>query len=444
MSGHNVVVLILDSLRKDRVSVYNEEVSFTPNMESIADDSTVYLNANAQAPWTLPSVTSIFTGKYPWEHGATHGKGFYEGSDKLLAERFREEGYNTKLVTPNVWMSETIGNTDGFQEVQNFLGVAENKHLKKIISLTNKYFSKLPKTLRKNVMKAVTELDARILSEHNNIDPERTISKAEEFISDLSDEKFFLVVNTLSPHEPYDRGNPPEEYIEKHGVDPEKVPSTEKEFFRSDSDEEELKKAYDAAADYTDDLVGRLNQAITENELEEDTVFVIMSDHGQALCEDGLFGHQFTLMDSVIETPLIVKSPEEHRDQVEEIFELRQLYDLIPALAGITNKKVEPLGESRGGYEFPDSYISVAPKEKREELDRKLRYYRNTEYKVTKSETRSGKTFYEARKEDNQKIEPTEEMKKRVDEISSDKAETSEEIDRDEEVKERLEKLGYR
>jgi choline-sulfatase len=447
MDRSNVVLIVLDSLRKDRVSVYNDEIDFTPNIEEVAEESRVYSNANAQAPWTLPSVTSIFTGKYPWEHGATHGHGYYSGSEKLLGERFEEKGYRTKLATPNVWISSTAGNIDGFQSVENFLGLASREPLKTLMEKSNKAFSYLPIGLRGKIMDILTGFQHSFLDKFSTIDSEKTVREGIRFLEDVEDENFFLFINVLSPHEPYDNGNPPKKYLEKHDVDTEKVPGTEKEYFqRDDVDLEEFRKAYDAAADFTDDLVGRIHNAIKENDLEDDTYFVIISDHGQALGQEGLFGHQFTLMDEVIETPLIISGPEIDSERVEEVFELRQLYNLLPSLAGISEERIQPLGEARGGYEFPDSYKNIVPDEKKDEIDRKLRYVKDSKTKVVKSTGRSGDENYTATDlESGENVEPEEELRQRVNNTEAENCETlePEEAERDEEVKKRLEKLGY-
>jgi len=248
----------------------------------------------------------------------------------------------------------------------------------------------------------------------------------------------------MSAHEPYEPGDPPQKYLDKHNVnDIDKVPGTEREFFQSEYDIDEMEKAFDAAVDYTDDLVGEIRDSLAENNLKQDTVLVVASDHGQAVGKNGVYGHQFTLMDRVIETPLLVENPDlEDSETRDALFELRQLYDLVPYLAGIGEEPDEPK-EVRGGYEYPESFTGIIPKDLREKFDRKLRYVKTSSQKIVKSTNRSGEEEYEFTKYDDDEEISEEELREKVDNIESISQESEDSQIEDEEVKKRLEDLGY-
>lgn len=439
----NVVVLVLDTLRKDKISVYNDDVDFTPNFESIAEESVVYTGANAQAPWTLPSTASMFTGKYPWEHGATHEKIYLDNDDTVLAEKFQDEGFHTKVISPNTWISPSIGTVDGFGEVENLIGLVGREPLQTISGKLTHLFTYLPENLSQKITYGLDLFLERFVDVCKS---RETVEETKNFLSDVDDnEDFFLFVNLMSAHEPYEIGDPPQEYLDRHGVeDLDKVPGTEREFFQSEYDVNEMEKAYDAAVDYTDDLVGEIRDTLRENNLEDDTVLVIVSDHGQAVGKDGIYGHQFTLMDRVIETPMIVSDPEtSEAEEKDGLFELRQLYDLVPYLAGI-GEEPEEVDEVRGGYEFPESFVGVIPDDKRERFDRKLRYVKTQSQKIVKSTNRSGEDSYQVIDLDTgEEASESEELREKVDRIEDVSADEETKQIEDEEVKKRLEDLGY-
>lgn len=440
----NVLFLVLDSLRRDKISVYNEDVDFTPNFKEIAENSTVYTQANAQAPWTLPSTATIFTGKYPWEHGATHKKIYLDNNERTLAEKFQEKDYITQAISPNTWISQSVGTVDGFDQVDNLIGLAGLAPFQKLSGKITELFTYLPEFVSQKITYTLDLFLEKFVDVCKSRD---TVSSTKKFLKEIDeDDDFFLFVNLMSAHEPYEIGDPPEEYINKHDVNAiEQVPDTEREYFHTDYDKENMEKAYNAAVDYTDDLVGEINESLKRNNLFDDTIVVIASDHGQAVGKDGVYGHQFTLMDRVVDTPLIISDPETGSEQKSHLFELRQLYKLIPYLADIEDSKPRRLAEVKGGYEFPESFAGVIPDNLRDKFDRKLRYIKTEDRKIIKSESRSGETDYKiTNRSGSQKVHEDADLKKRVDnieEVSSTEPEDNK-IE-DEEVKSRLEDLGY-
>lgn len=441
----NVIIFVLDSLRKDRLSPYNSEVEFTPNFQKLAEESEVFEEAYAQAPWTLPSTASMLTGLYPLEHKANHSKTTLDTEDNLLPELFSEEDYRTVLITPNTWLSPSIGTTEGFDEVENFLGVAGKGPVQTFFRKSTDLFNFLPEKARKKVAYMANIVFERFTTV-DLCKSRETVDRTKQFIENSGDEEFFLFVNLMSAHEPYDPGDPPEKYLEKHGVkNIGEVPSTEREFFNDGYDKEDLKKAYDAAVDYTDDLVGELMDCIEEQGLEENTVIVVLGDHGQAAGDEGIYGHQFTVMDSVVETPLMIKGPD-NEGTVNDLFELKELYSVVPGLAGI--QEIPEIGseEVKGSYEFPEFFVGVIPSDRREEFDRKFRFIKDEDTKIVKSVKRSGEAEYKAFNSDKDELDITDAMKRRVDNIWNEKEEASgsskDSID-DEKVKKRLEDLGY-
>ncbi|MFW6321297.1 MAG: sulfatase [Halohasta sp.] len=443
----NVVFLVLDSLRTDRVSAYNEAVDFTPNLQSIADSSIVFENAVTQAPWTLPSHASMFTGAYPWDHGTTHARSYFDGRETFIGA-LGEAGYHTAAITPNVWITPHKGMTDDFDSVENFLA-ADNSVTQRLSRLSTKLYDGLG-TTTKRVMGRQLDRAFRLFGVDDSCKSEETVGAVEQYLSGQdNDENFFLYVNLMEPHEPY---HPPAQYKEKHGVDDESgIPHRQKDLFTMDEiDFEGLRRIYDASADYTDDLVGRITDALKANGLAEDTVVVLLSDHGQALGEDGAFGHQFTVAEPVINTVLMIDHPDLAARRESRLFELRRLQDLVPYYAGIAPEPEDVFSEiALGGCEFPENFTGFIPTDEWDTYYRKLRYAKTTDTTVVKSVGEDGDAIYTAIDLDSgEEIAVPADLKRAVDGIGDvevgDADSLQEPGEADAEVTQRLEALGYR
>ena len=449
----NVVFLVLDSLRKDRLSVYNEAVDFTPHIQGLADSAVVFENAVTQAPWTLPSHASMFTGEYPWNHGTTHAKSYFEGGETFVSN-FKTAGYSTGAVTPNVWITPHKGMTEDFDHVENFLGKADNRVSVRLSKLGTKLFNTLGDGTRRVLGRQLDRI-FRLFGVDDSTKSEETVEAVEEYLGQRrADEDFFLFVNLMEPHEPY---HPPKSYKDRHGVtDESAIPHRQKDMFtKDDIDFDELRKVYDASVDYTDDLVGRIVDALEANGLDDDTVVVLLSDHGQALGEDGeQFGHQFTVSEPVVNSVLLVDHPDMGPESEERPVELRKLAELVPYYAGIASRPEGIFSDTvKGGIEYPENFTGYIPRDRWDEYYRKYRYAKRDGTKVVKSVDEDGTARYEAYDlAADTEIPVPDDLKAAVDEATSSgtspggdrDADAAPDQEMDEEVKRRLEELGYR
>jgi arylsulfatase A-like enzyme len=437
------IFVVLDSMRRDHLGVYNDAVDFTGHIDGIAEESIVYENAVAQAPWTLPSHASMFTGQYPWEHGATNKNAHLETDERTLAETFSGHGYRTAAITPNIWLTPHKGTTDGFDDVENFLGWGSLTPLQKLYRVGSRLLERLDERTRRSVVDPLNRL-----LEAADIDTAcrsaETIDAATDFVEAHADERFFLFVNLMEPHEPYD---PPQEYLDRHGVeDLSAVPDDNEDFFAGETDYGELRKAYRASVDYTDDLIGRLDRTLSEHGLD-DAVLVVAGDHGQALGENEIFGHQFTVREEVVSVPLFVRHPDHPARRDDRLIELRELYRLLPQFAGIEEYDDED-GETDavvGGYEFPDVFKRYISDDRMEHYYRKYRYYRTDGEKIVKHETEDGTVSYRRIDLETGTRRSVETKHERlVDQLDDATGDVELQREETEAVKRRLEKLGYR
>jgi arylsulfatase A-like enzyme len=432
--SNNIVVLVLDSLRKDSISPYNDEVNFTENIDSFADEAEVFENAVAQAPWTLPSHASMFTGMYPWEHGATQKNLSLDVESSLLAERYAEKGYQTGCYTINGFLNPEAGLTEGFEEIRN-LDISDR------FSGINKAFNKLDSWLASTdesfLRRKLVRLGERFFGGYG-VEPdttEKVLEEGKDFV-ERSDDSFFLFMNLMDAHEPY---NPEEEYVEKHGgfEISELCQNTDNFYHDSDAaDFDAIRRAYNASVDYMDDQIGEFFDWMKEQGIWEDTTVIITSDHGQMLGEEGFYGHQYSVHRHLTSVPLIVKSGNIERE-TDELLELRQLYDLIPKWSGQDSETAD-IEVAKGGYEFPDFMIHRIPKERKQEFYRKLRFAQDSDGKLIEEEDEEGNKKYSEEGE----VQDRSKLRSEIESIG-ESSEGEKLEDKDEEIKNRLEDLGY-
>ena len=123
----SVVFVLVDTLRRDHLGVYGFAGGISPNIDGLAKESVLFDNAFSQAPWTKPSIATLFTSVHPDVHGLdNHGGLFGERNNELLttgvlssetvtmAEVFQSEGYRTAALVANPWLDAPFGFDQGF------------------------------------------------------------------------------------------------------------------------------------------------------------------------------------------------------------------------------------------------------------------------------------------------------------------------------------------
>ncbi|MFB6245851.1 MAG: sulfatase [Candidatus Nanohaloarchaea archaeon] len=425
----NVVLIVIDSLRKDSLGPYSQEVDFTDSLDRFADESVVYRNAIATSSWTLPVHASMFTGEYPWEHRATQRNLELDYEKKTLAEKLGEKGFRTGCFTENAWISEHAGMTVGF-DVANDFG-SGSRAIQKAVD-------RLASWVERNdnvVSRLMTRVGDYLWSNHvDHMAAEEVLDRGMEFV-ESSDERFFLFMNLMDVHEPL---RPPGEYVEDHGAEKtgDEICQDPSRFYRGrEVDFDEIRKHYDAAVDYVDDCVGKFLQELRSEGLMDETCVLIASDHGQLLGEHGHYGHQFSVADELVEVPLMLRAPTLQSGEVDETVSVREMHDMILEAAGGEKPSAEK-GSALGLYDFPDMMSNRIPESRREELYRRQRFAVDGSSKIVETETESGKV------ERKWKGKEKEELKEKLEKIKE--TGSGEEIgEKEEEIKRQLEALGY-
>jgi len=277
-SPSDVVLIVLDTTRADRLSVYGHERPVSPNLEKLARDSVVYERAWSTASWTLPSHASLLTGQYPTAHGAhitpftdpdSNGKNpaHLRESAVTIAELLGGRGYRSAAFAGAGWLSPEFGLLQGY-EVQD--------------------------------------------AENNRTLPAKQISdRALDWIDSLADdEPMHLLLNYFDPHWPYDP-KPPFNRFAK-GREHIKIPSLGDVLGGKKPSEEQIQKMldlYDGEIEYMDRHVGRVLDALRRTGRYDNAMIVVIADHGELFGEHGDLGHGAWLWEELVRIPLIVHYP---------------------------------------------------------------------------------------------------------------------------------------
>ncbi len=289
----NLIVYLIDTLRADRLGCYGGPRPVSPAIDAFARDALLFRHAVAQSPWTRSSVASLFTGLTPRSHGV-HGR-FDRLSDEAvtLAEILRGHGFRNAGVVANPIVAPTFGMHQGFD-----------------------LYDMLPE-------------DAAGSEEVN-----RRAAKLLDLVGRPGAPPFFLYLHTLDPHGPY---KPPADLRERFapGIPP-WVGSRRylKELNRGTLKPTpevpgDLLRLYDAEVAANDRSFGALLREVRRRGLWDDTVLLLVSDHGEEFYEHGGWEHGRSLHAEVLDVPLILHVPSLGGRQVSA---LAQHVDLLPTL----------------------------------------------------------------------------------------------------------------
>ena len=280
----SVLLVILDTVRADHFSSYGYEKMTTFNFDRLAGEGERYAEAYAQAPWTLPAVASILTGQPPRAHGAGRGQGGVSGLHPevtTLAERFSAQGYRTAAFINVVWCSPGLSALDRGFELYDFHDSDE----------TNR----------------------------NQRNAEETTDAALAWLDGVGSDPFFAVVHYFDPHLTYDPPAPYDSKFEPYcgpRIPPNFGSAAEVVRVRGGEIEldERLRRSlvarYDGELAFVDDQFGRLRRVMKQAGRWDDTLVVVVGDHGEEFWDHGGFEHGHTHHRELLRVPLIVRKPD--------------------------------------------------------------------------------------------------------------------------------------
>ena len=362
----NVVVVVMDTARA--VETVPADAELTPTLASLAATGTECMRAYSSSPWTLPAHVSLFTGQYTAAHGSHGGHTYLDADHETLPEVFQSAGYETVGVSNNCWITGEFGFDRGFEtfrkgwqylqsDVDTGAIIRAHGMSERIAALKEQLTTGNPAVTLANV------IYERYLCGDNGA--ARTTQWLDEWLVDRQsrgeDRPFFLFCNYIEPHIEYD---PPRDYAEQFLSSAEIAEATQLrqdprafdvgEYDLSDRECALLRGLYRGELAYVDAKIGALRESLQETGQWENTIFVVLGDHGENIGEYGFFGHQYNLHETVVHVPLILSGgPFVDGGQYEPYV---QLLDLVPTLLDATEIPASKLAMQAQGQSFhPDA-----------------------------------------------------------------------------------------
>ena len=369
-----VVLIVLDTVRADRLDLYGYERATMPALSQFARTRAVTVrNAYANGGWSLPTHASLFTGLHPPRHGA-HAPfqddpdkprtGGYRLADSIptLAELLGRAGYWTVGVSANFApLSDLFGLDRGFQRYNASPDATQALLARSPWRIPQLAFSpaapvgafldRLPPFSSSEFFLGVRYRRAREITD-----------EALEAVETAGQQPFFLFVNYVDAHQAL---YPPREYRDRfpgvrwqlglHGLDK----GVQSAVLRGDrslslEESEHLRALYDGELAYLDDQLGRFLEGLARHPKWSEMLVVITSDHGEALGEHGSIGHGTSLYEEMIRIPLVIKpghrgGPVPQGDQISGPLESVDVFATILDHAGVgTPARTDGLPWGRG------------------------------------------------------------------------------------------------
>ncbi|MFN0083778.1 MAG: sulfatase [Blastocatellia bacterium] len=298
----NVLLIVLDTVRAQNMSLYGYARATTPHLRRFAARGATFERAISTAPWTTPSHAGIFTGRAPHEVSAGWVRPL-DDAHPTLAEKLRGHGYATAgFVANTINCGYESGLDRGFLHYEDY-------------NVTLAEFS-----ISASIGRALLHADPvrRWLGWHQFVTRKNASDVNEAFLAWLShrpSRPFFAFLNYFDAHEPYlppppfDRrfGEP----VKRHG----RVTHRLRMAWRSDREKLGAAEnraeidAYDGAIAYLDQQLGELFARLDQQGILEKTLVIVTSDHGESFGEHGRYAHGEDLYLTSIHVPLAVILP---------------------------------------------------------------------------------------------------------------------------------------
>ncbi|HSK74955.1 MAG TPA: sulfatase [Thermoanaerobaculia bacterium] len=308
----NVIVYLVDTLRKDHLGCYGYRKPVSPHVDAFAREATLFRNAVAQSSWTRPSVVSILTGLLPKTHGVHGRRDALSQEAVTLAEALRGAGYRTAAIVTNGNVDRSFGLGQGFESYR--------------------------------------------LLQHGRDTAENVNARAAEWLDGLPGAPgkpgapFFLFLHTIEPHTPY---QPPPAFRERF------APGVPEELGRvrtlkalnagqlpvTPARLQDLLSLYDAEIAANDAAFGALVDLLKQRGLWEETIVVFLSDHGEEFHDHGGWEHGRTLHTEMLDVPLLVRLP--GAGEGRAVDRLAQHVDILPTLLDALGLPVPAAVEGR-------------------------------------------------------------------------------------------------
>lgn len=326
--ARNVIVLLIDTQRADHIHAWNPQTRVrTPVLDRFAQEGALFEAAQSPENWTKPSVASVLTSLYPMTHGAKTDDARLPASAVMVSEIYKEAGFATASFIANGYVSDRFGFDQGWDHYTNYI------------------------------------------RETRDTRAQTLFHDAGDWIEQHKNERFFVYVQTIDPHVPYD---PADEYLRMYDtsdysgqVTPrltadllEKAKRNPPEVTFNEADRARLTALYDGEVSYHDHEFGEFLTRLRTLGVLDNTIVVITSDHGEELNDHGSWGHGHTVYQELLHVPLAFRYPGGIRAG-QRLPQTVSTIDIVPTILEMTGVPVHQSAE--GQTLRPDLRGEVAP-----------------------------------------------------------------------------------
>lgn len=351
MTQPNVLCVSIDSLRADYTSLSEDcDHETTPTLASLAEESTVFSSAISPSIWTLPVHTSVFTGLFPPEHGILAG-GRTLGDHPTFAELLAEQGYSTQAFYLNSWFDTG--------EILRGFGISrddpEESSMRSVADIAGAISPRIEAFLERSYNCQERYRNWALPDSWDRPDvsgDRRTVDRASEAVSDI-EPPFCWFVHLNDAHYRYGPPSPHHDAFTdrsatgllynyerwQHRVYDRvstRLKTGQGEIRPPEREVETFKDLYRGAIRHCDSLLDELIDRLKEAGEWENTILVVFGDHGDSFGENEVFGHQFSVDDSLIRVPLLVRDPTDTLNG-GTVTTPASLVDIYPTLLSLTD-----------------------------------------------------------------------------------------------------------
>jgi arylsulfatase A-like enzyme len=324
MTKPNVIILTIDTLRPDRLGCYGRQPTLTPNIDRLASESILFSQAITGGSWTQAALPVLMTSTYASMYGGCLSP--LSPDRPSPVEALAGEGYSTAGFSSSPLLSKTYGYQRGFEYFVDLTPGEKDPFLRGV------------KGGQRLLRQELTHQISRFFGKQWR--PPQLYANAGEVFSQVTSwlkqapTPFFLWAHFMDPHWPYhleDQHTSPGEIAQfwqdlglMHEINWGKkgITSQQKAHFIA---------LYERAVVYTDHHLGRFITCLTQSGLFENTLLILVSDHGEEFFERGRWGHfESNLHDEILLVPLIIRQPAAARSMV--IPRQVHLLDIMPTV----------------------------------------------------------------------------------------------------------------
>jgi choline-sulfatase len=277
--ARNVVVLLIDTLRASKLQAYYRKSRVTtPAIDELVSEGTLFERAQSPENWTKPSVASVLTSLHPATHRTKEDASKLPRSALMLSEVYQKEGFKTASFIANGYVSNAFGFDQGWDHYTNYI------------------------------------------REQRNTNASNVFGEAQAWIEKNKDSRFFVYIQTIDPHVPYD---PPDEFLKMYDRAPysgqvqnrrthlmlDEAKKNPKKYKFTARDKERIEALHDGEISYHDAYFGKFLTKLGELGLDENTIVVVTSDHGEEFQEHGSWGHGHSVYQELLGVPLMFRWP---------------------------------------------------------------------------------------------------------------------------------------